>query len=232
MANRVLRDWTTSDSVDKLSAGAEVLFTRLIMKADDYGSFHAHPKLVRAALFPLKDYNEVKITGWIDECVAAGVLFRYVADGKLLLRIVNFGQRLRNMRGAFPPPDDNSQQVAADFSERPPETKRNETEEETETETNCVSVWPSFEDFWNAYDKKEDRPKCEKKWKTINQGAREKILEHLARYIPATPDKQYRKNPFTYLNSESWNNEHITRKSETASVTMEGTINRLNSYTN
>lgn len=84
-----------------------------------------------------------------------------------------------------------------------------EQEQEEEQEQDEVIVWPSFLDFWNKYDKKQDKPKCEKKWKKITQGAREKIMLHLEVYIPSTPDKQYRKNPLTYLNSESWENEII-----------------------
>lgn len=134
MANRILRDWTTSEIIDALSPEAEVLFTRLIMKADDYGSFYANPKLIRAALFPLKQYSDGQIRQWVDECVIARVIFLYNAEGKDLLRISNFGQRLRNMRSAFPQPTDNSQQVAASVGEKPPETKRNE-EKRIEGET-------------------------------------------------------------------------------------------------
>jgi hypothetical protein len=236
MANRVLRDWTASESVDSLSEGAEVFFTRLIMKADDYGSFHANPKLLKAALFPLKELKDTQILKWITECVNAKVLFVYAADGRQYLRIVNFGQRLRNMRSTFPQPDDNSQQVAADCSKSRPETetKRNETESETETnaiadETPLVSVWPSFDDFWNLYDKKDDRPKCEKKYKSIKQEAREKIMEHLELYVRSTPDKKFRKNPLTYLNNESWENEIIIPQNG-KSITRQGTLDRLNSY--
>jgi len=39
MPNRILRDWTDSDRVNSLSAEAERLFIRLIMKADDYGRY-------------------------------------------------------------------------------------------------------------------------------------------------------------------------------------------------
>lgn len=94
-------------------------------------------------------------------------------------------------------------------------SQEEETEEETEEQekkeepSGAVSVWPSFEDFWEAYDKKVDKPQCEKKWKKINQRAREKILEHVALYVGATPDPKYRKNPSTYLNNESWNDEII-----------------------
>ena len=237
MANRILRDWTASESVDSLSEGAEVFFTRLIMKADDYGSFHANPKLLKAALFPLKELKDTQILKWIVECVNAKVLFCYAADGRSYLRIVNFGQRLRNMRSTFPQPDDNSQQVAASVRESPPETetKRNEVETETETnaigsETQPVSIWPSFENFWELYEKKEDRPKCEKKWKTIKQGAREKIMEHLELYVRSTPDKKYRKNPITYLNNQSWENEIIISQNGKQSITAQGTLDRLNSY--
>lgn len=124
MANRVLRDWTSSESIDCLSAEAERFFTRLIMKADDYGSFYANPKLIRSALFPLKDFTDKNIIDWVEECERAKVLFTYEADGKKYLRIVNFGQRLRNMRGTFPQPD---AIPLTTRGESPPETKRNET---------------------------------------------------------------------------------------------------------
>lgn len=210
MANRVLRDWTASETIDQLSEGAEVFFTRLIMKADDYGSYYSNPKLIRSALFPLKDYKDATISKWVNECIDAKILFAYTIEGREYLRIVNFGQRLRNMRNTFPQPADDPLSIRR---ESPPETKRNETESETETKENAtgeVTVWPSFEDFWNMYDKKQDRPKCLKKWEKIKQGAREKIMEHLELYVRSTPDIQYRKNPITYLNNESWNDEIIS----------------------
>lgn len=86
------------------------------------------------------------------------------------------------------------------------ETKEKES---TENETAEVCVWPTFDDFWDLYDKKADKPRAEAKWKKIHQEAREKIILHVADYVKATPDKQYRKHPVTYLNNESWNNEII-----------------------
>lgn len=132
MANRVLRDWTTSEAIDALSSGAEVFFTRMIMKADDYGSYHANPKLIKAALFPLKDTKLKEIETWLKECIKAKIIFRYEADGREYIRIDNFGQRLRNMRNTFPQPVSDS--AATRGNSRPEtETKRNETESETET---------------------------------------------------------------------------------------------------
>lgn len=84
-----------------------------------------------------------------------------------------------------------------------------EEDEDKEVSVTEIELWPSFEDFWNLYDKKTSRPKCEKLWKKVDHPAREKIMLHLTSYIPATPDKKFRKNPDTYLRNESWNDEVI-----------------------
>lgn len=131
MPNRVLRDWTTSETIDILSLGAEVLFTRLIMKADDYGNYTANIKLLKAALFPLKNYEDSQVASWVNECAQAKILRIYVHDGKSYIHIPNFGQRLRAMKSQYPDyvkPDDG--QVT---DKGRPETKRNEVESETET---------------------------------------------------------------------------------------------------
>lgn len=72
-----------------------------------------------------------------------------------------------------------------------------------------VSIWPSFDDFWDAYDKKVGRDKCEGKWEYVSQSDREKIMAHIPLYKDAQPNKKYRKNPETYFNNKSWNDEII-----------------------
>lgn len=80
---------------------------------------------------------------------------------------------------------------------------------------NGIEIRPTFKEFWDAYGKKVDRPKCLKRWGKIPQVEREKIMLHVEQYVASTPDIQYRKNPSTYLNNESWNNE-IVRNGNTA----------------
>lgn len=138
MPNRILRDWTDSKPMNSLNWQEEVLFTRLIMKADDYGNFYADSILIKSLLFPRKDGLRVTdIDRWLKNLITAGLIRTYTAKGESFLSIVNFGQRLRNTRRVFPEPaesfDESPPQVAADGSEPPPETKRNETESETET---------------------------------------------------------------------------------------------------
>lgn len=67
----------------------------------------------------------------------------------------------------------------------------------------------SFADFWNLYDKKEDRIKCERKWKALTNKERELCIQAVPAYVTSTPDKAFRKHPATYLNNKSWENEII-----------------------
>jgi len=69
------------------------------------------------------------------------------------------------------------------------------------------SVMMEFETFWMMYDKKEGRHKCELKFKKLKKTDRDALFNSLHDYIQSTPDKQYRKNPLTWLNGKHWNDE-------------------------
>ena len=88
-----------------------------------------------------------------------------------------------------------------------------ETETETETITinkTEVEVYPTFEDFWNLYDKKTgNKTLIKPKFDKLPQRVKEEILNYLPGYIESTPDKTYRKNPQTFLNNKAWEDELI-----------------------
>ena len=68
----------------------------------------------------------------------------------------------------------------------------------------------SFDDFWNTYDKKVgDKEKIKKKWDALKDSEREAIMSHIPLYKQSQPDKKFRKDPSTYLNNKSWNDEII-----------------------
>ena len=83
------------------------------------------------------------------------------------------------------------------------------------------SINVSFEKFWNLYDKKEDRIKCERKWNNLTNKEREECIERLPDYVNSTPDKQFRKNPATYLNNKSWENEIIKPNAKSEVLTYD-----------
>lgn len=105
-----------------------------------------------------------------------------------------------------------------------PNGKANENHSENENRNENVDMFSSdfenekieqisilnFDEFWELYDKKVgDKTKLRKKFETIKEPDREKIKEHIPLYRMATPDKKYRKDPQTYLNNQSWNDEII-----------------------
>ena len=70
-----------------------------------------------------------------------------------------------------------------------------------------VELWPTFQDFWDAYDHKKSRVKAEVAWKRLKQGDKEKAMEVIPAYVRSTPNKKFRKHPTTWLNQECWNDE-------------------------
>lgn len=106
MPNRLLRDWTNSILIEKLSVGAERFFVRLIMKADDFGRYYADACLLRSFLYPriIEKVKESEVSKFLNECRTVGLVTVYEVDSKFYLEIKDFGQRLRSMKSKFPPP--------------------------------------------------------------------------------------------------------------------------------
>lgn len=125
MGARIFRDWSDSLAIHNAGDQAENLFTRLIMKADDYGVYHASAPFIRKTCYPLRDdlrdadilkrlascqqqgllfvfeVNQTGVSRWLDVKELAGV----AAEGhQRFLVIRKFRQRLRQMTRKHPPP--------------------------------------------------------------------------------------------------------------------------------
>lgn len=113
MPERILRDWTDSEKFDGFQANPETLFTRLLMKVDDYGRFTRDPINVRAACFPRSEALRANtVDAWLKELSDHRLIFCYQVSGKSYLAILNFRQRLRvdaktgnGPKPKYPPPD-------------------------------------------------------------------------------------------------------------------------------
>lgn len=70
----------------------------------------------------------------------------------------------------------------------------------------------SFQEFWDLYDKKKDRVWCETKWDKLPLTEQQKIMSYIPKYKKETPDVKYRKNPKTFLNAKSWEDEGESKK--------------------
>jgi len=94
----------------------------------------------------------------------------------------------------------------------------------------------SFNEFWSDYGKSVDKTKCKAKFEKLSDEIKIKIKEVLPLYVKSTPDKQFRKNPQTWLNGECWNDEVKTiMKEETVeemndSMLYENVMKKINMY--
>lgn len=90
MPSRIIKESiTTSESLSEVSADAERLFWRLVVKADDFGLYYGNPRILASMCFPLDPPKEQKIRAWLSELVAAGMVGTYTAseDGKQYLKL-------------------------------------------------------------------------------------------------------------------------------------------------
>ena len=68
----------------------------------------------------------------------------------------------------------------------------------------------SFDIFWDLYDKKVgDKEKLKKKWASLKDDDRSSIIDYIPKYKMIQPEKKFRKDPQTFFNNSSWNDELI-----------------------
>ena len=85
-------------------------------------------------------------------------------------------------------------------------------EKETKVKESKVNIIDdSFEEWWFSYDKKTGKEKAYNKWKILLPQEKDLALSVVHKYVQSTPDKQWRKDPTTYLNNKSFNDEIIER---------------------
>jgi hypothetical protein len=93
--------------------------------------------------------------------------------------------------------------------------EQEEEKEKEEKEEQAINI--DFDFFWIDYDKKVgNKEKLRKKWAKLTDAEREKIMDYIPKYKKAQSDKQFRKDPETFLNNKSWNDEIIERTTPTS----------------
>ena len=98
------------------------------------------------------------------------------------------------------------------------EYKEEEEEQETINKTNTIF---SFDEFWETYNKKTGRVNCERIYARLKDKDYAKIKETLPIYLESVKekDKQYQKNPKTYLNGRYWEDEIYQEEAKTTEPT-------------
>ena len=72
-----------------------------------------------------------------------------------------------------------------------------------------IEIWPSFNDFWDDYEKKVGKPDTKKQWDKLSQKDKEAAIRYIPAYKLTQPEKKFRKDPERYLSKRGWENEIV-----------------------
>ena len=220
MPNRILREGIlSSERVDKIAddPAYEVFYRRLFSVVDDYGRFSGDPRIIRAAIYPLRLDSQPasKIRDHIAACEEAGLLMTYLVDGKPYLELSDFHQRLRRMVSKYPSPTavtrrspDSEVRLESESESEVESEVEIETEEEDETERGPkFNSEIAFEELWQAYPARgrTKRPLAESEYDAVIQSAPSQ--EELHREIMAAVTG-------TWKDSKLWSGGFITSLGE------------------
>lgn len=127
---------------------------------------------------------------------------RRQSEGAKATNAKRWGKSVIDQLAIGEPSDTDRSRVEKSIEEKSIEEKKREDESKAE-------ILSAFEVWWDMYDKKVDRKTAEKRWFQLTDAERVKAANHTPKYVEATPEKKYRKDPATYLNKKSFENEII-----------------------
>lgn len=225
------KDWQSNQTVFDLSLAERGMYFELIQLAYQTNNKiqvnkRSWSRKFNATMDEIdKIYFHLQTVGLIVE--SNDGLFVHIPSIEKRLRMINGGKKGGKRSAANRLKSNSYNNPSKGMSKGASKGMSNQTETETETESNNTSSKSDdlnvpFDAFWNLYDKKIERAKCERKWSRLKPDERTAVMDHLPKYIRAQPEKQYRKNPSTYLNNQSWNDEIISRDKQPDQITTVG----------
>jgi hypothetical protein len=227
MPNRIIREGIiTSVPVNTLSWGAEVFYRRLLNVADDFGRFHANTSLLRAYCYPLQlnKVSDSDIAKWLAETRKAGLVRVYRFDGKEILELDKFGQRVRAEKTKFPLPSDIGQSTDGQLSDNG-ETAAHVVEDvvvvDKKPSSGKPDLPPGFVRFWTAWPKserKQGKAKCLAIWKRKKLEAQaDAVVAHVEKMAASESWRTgFDPMPETYLNGDRWDGAELDAVGKTA----------------
>ena len=219
-------EYATSEAIAVLTLECELHFAKLWTYCDDHGRAPDNPRLIKAAIWPLRDEVTVeRIAEWQDELEKHDRIVRYTWNGKHLFEVVNWSehQKPQHAKDSLYPSFDSDEVLRKpheDFRkphEASPEKLPVVGEGEGVVEVVGEGVPPaaSFPTFWETYPRHHangkpggggSRSKTEEKWKRLSDSERELCLTAVRNYAEATnqPDAPFPAHATTWLNEKRW----------------------------
>lgn len=224
MPNRNIKESALiSEDLSNLSNGAERLFWRLILVADDFGRFDASPPVVKARCFPtmVDSLRTNEVERWMTELEPSLVRF-YLVNGRRYGFFLNWEkhQQRRAKYSKFPDPpalDSTCEQLPADALVTETDTeKRNRDTGNGGPPRRGGSDPPGFSEFWTAYPKHVARKDAVAAWQKI-EPPEELRVKILAAIGAQKKSNQWLKDgglyipyPASWLNARRWEDEVLS----------------------
>lgn len=214
----------TSEKVASWPVELRYFWVLLWGYVDDHGKGRDNPLLVKADCFPLDEkITRTTVDKWLWDLVAADVVVRYTVDDVDYVAVRNWGEHQK--------PPHPTEDVLPSFEVpgatiRAVHAKRMKDAGSSHAELSTGLGWVesgfgsgvgldahltasvSFDDFWEAYPKKNNRADAERAWaKAIKLAAPAQIVR-AARTLaesPYRPAKQFIPYGATWLNRQQWN---------------------------
>jgi hypothetical protein len=229
MPNRVVREGLlSSDAFNALPCEAQMFFVRLMLISDDFGRYDGREMAIKSAAYPMTDIRLSDVSKMLAAVCGAGLVLRYVVDGKPYISIPRFDQRLRQKRERYPaPPEFVSDSDSDSISDSDSDS------DSGKHACNCLTVdgqlpdshakskhgsllegySAEFEEFWKIYPRKAGKGAAWKVWSKIKApvhtlAAISEALEWQKVSRQWVSDGgQYIPHPSTYLNQRRWEDD-------------------------
>ena len=208
---------------DRLSSSEKIFYAEITRLSNMKGYCWASNKHFSESL----NVKRSTVSAWVnklDSCNYIKVV--YIRDGKQVKERHIYPQINQDVSSEFDyqevvrKSEGGGQKIRGGWSENPKEISKHDKQT-----FNDIYIH-RFEEFWDLYDKKLERRKCENKWKKLSSDDKESIMQFIPIYKQSVSSKQYLKHPFTFLNSriweDDWNNYKADERPNTANSTANG----------
>jgi len=189
----------------RLSSSEKIFYAEITRLSNKKGYCWASNKHFSESL----NVKRSTVSAWVNKLERCKYIkVKHIRDGKQIIErhiypVINsnvatdfdYGGVVRKSEGG-------GQKIGIGWSENPKDISKHDKQT-----LNTEYILHHFDEFWDLYDKKVERKKCERKWKKLSKDDIESILQFVPIYKESVSSKQYQKNPFTFLNSRIWEDD-------------------------
>jgi len=210
-----------SKKINSVSEGAENLYYRLLVMTDDYGRYHADPKILRGVVYPRRKITHAIVKRRLEELFKVGLIRIYEEDSEKYLEITKFEEHQkfrpdRKRRAEFPKPKRflpflQGSDGKMDTTGKPlvVNGKPSVVSKLSKDKLSKDNIYPLlFEKFWQEYPRKKEKRVAFDVFNKLKKGEQEQVIICARNYHEEVKNKKieesYIKHPATFLRKERW----------------------------